>query len=250
LRIRGKCHYIQQILIETGLFEVEEKTMSLGILGRKVGMTQIFDDNGALVPVTVRDTSECVISQVKTQDKDGYQALQVAVGGCKPQNVNKATAGHFKKAGVAAKKIRQELRLSSDTDMNTFKTGQTLNVGMFQKGDKVDVVGTSKGRGTQGVMKRWGFHGADATHGVSDYFRHGGSNGANTFPGKVIKNKGMPGRMGDVRVTTLNLKVLDVKETENLLLVKGTVPGHINSWVMVRPTNRKVAPTDRTFVKA
>ncbi|MFM8270658.1 MAG: 50S ribosomal protein L3 [Pseudomonadota bacterium] len=224
--------------------------MALGILGRKVGMTQIFDETGALVPVTVIDTTDCMISQVKTQDKDGYQALQVAVGNRKPQNINKATAGHFKKAGMAAKTQRQEFRLDSTADITPFKAGQALTVGMFQKGDKVDVVGTSKGRGTQGVVKRWGFHGADATHGVSDYFRHGGSNGANTFPGKVIKNKGMPGRMGDVRTTTLNLKVLDVKETENLLLVKGTVPGHINSWVMVRPTNRKVAPTGRTYVKA
>lgn len=224
--------------------------MALGILGRKVGMTQIFDDNGALVPVTVIDTTDCMISQVKTQDKDGYQALQVAIGNRKPQNINKATAGHFKKAGMAAKTQRREFRLDSTTDISAFKAGASLNVAMFQKGDKVDVVGTSKGRGTQGVVKRWGFHGADATHGVSDYFRHGGSNGANTFPGKVIKNKGMPGRMGDVKTTTLNLKVLDVKESENLILVKGTVPGHINSWVMVRPTNRKMTPTGRTYVKA
>lgn len=224
--------------------------MSHGILGRKVGMTQIFDDKGALVPVTVIDTTDCVLSQVKTQDNDGYQALQVSVGNCKPQNVNKASAGHFKKAGTAAKRWRQEFRLSSDADLSAFKAGQTLHVGMFQKGDHVDVVGTSKGRGTQGVVKRWGFHGADATHGVSDYFRHGGSNGANTFPGKVIKNKGMPGRMGNVRTTTLNLKVLDVKENENLLLVKGTVPGHNNAWVIVRPTNRRPLPTGRTLVKS
>ena len=223
--------------------------MALGILGRKVGMTQVFDDNGALVPVTVIDTSDCMISQVKTQDKEGYQAIQVAFGARKPQNVNKATAGHFKKAGFAAKQLRKEFRLDSQVDLSQFKTGSALNVGMFQKGDKVDVIGTSKGRGTQGVVKRWGFHGADATHGVSDYFRHGGSNGANTFPGKVIKNKGMPGRMGDVRTTTLNLRVLDVKEGENLLLVRGCVPGHINSFVMVRPTTRKPVPAGRTLVK-
>lgn len=223
--------------------------MAIGILGRKVGMTQIFDESGALVPVTVIDTSDCLISQVKTQDKEGYQAIQVAVGSRKPQNVNKATAGHFKKAGFAAKSWRQEFRLATQEDVNQFKAGAALNVAMFQKGDKVDVIGTSKGRGTQGVVKRWGFHGADATHGVSDYFRHGGSNGANTFPGRVIKNKGMPGRMGNVRTTTLNLKVLDVKETENLLLVKGNVPGHINSLVMVRPTNRKPNPTGRTLIK-
>ncbi|NDC24757.1 MAG: 50S ribosomal protein L3, partial [Proteobacteria bacterium] len=155
---------------------------------------------------------------------------------------------HFKKAGVAAKQLTQEFRLNSTDDISNFKAGQEMNVGMFQKGDRVDVVGTSKGRGTAGVMKRWNFHGADATHGVSDYFRHGGSNGANTFPGRVIKNKGMPGRMGDVRTTTLNLKVLDVKETEKLIFVKGNVPGHINSWVMVRPTNRRPAPTGRAAV--
>jgi large subunit ribosomal protein L3 len=224
--------------------------MTLGILGKKVGMTQIFDENGALVPVTVIDTSDCAVSQVKTMDKDGYQALQVAIGNKKPQNVKKASAGHFKKAGLAAKELQKEFRLADSSDASAFKTGQVLNVAMFQKGDKVDVVGTSKGRGTQGVVKRWGFHGADATHGVSDYFRHGGSNGANTFPGRVIKNKGMPGRMGNVRTTTLNLKVLEVKEAENLLLVKGAVPGHINSWVMVRPTNRRPVPEGRTLVKA
>lgn len=224
--------------------------MGLGILGRKVGMTQVFDDTGALVPVTVIDTSECLISQVKTADKEGYTAVQVAVGAKKPQNVKKAAAGHFKKAGMAAKQWSREFRLPNTTDVTAFKSGQTLNVGMFQKGDKVDVVGTSKGRGTQGVVKRWGFHGADATHGVSDYFRHGGSNGANTFPGRVIKNKGMPGRMGDVKTTTLNLKVVDVKESDNLLLVRGTIPGHINSWVMVRHTNRRPTPAERTWVKA
>lgn len=224
--------------------------MTLGILGKKVGMTQIFDDNGFLVPVTVIDTSDCTVSQVKTMDKEGYQALQVAIGERKPQNVKKATAGHFKKAGVPAKAVQKEFRLADDADLSVFKSGQVLNVGMFQKGDKVDVVGTSKGRGTQGVMKRWGYHGADATHGVSDYFRHGGSNGANTFPGRVIKNKGMPGRMGNVKTTTLNLKVMDVKEAENLILVKGTIPGHNNSWVVVRPTNRKPTPQERTYVKA
>jgi len=223
--------------------------MALGILGRKVGMTQIFDDNGALVPVTVIDTSECMVSQVKTKDNDGYQALQVSFENRKPQNINKSTAGHFKKAGVAAKRLVKEFRMSSTEDISNFKAGQALNVGMFQKGDRVDVVGTSKGRGTAGVMKRWNFHGADATHGVSDYFRHGGSNGANTFPGRVIKNKGMPGHMGDVRTTTLNLRVLDVKESDNLLFVKGNVPGHINAWVMVRPTNRRPAPAGRTVVK-
>jgi len=224
--------------------------MALGILGKKVGMTQIFDESGALVPVTVIDTSNCTISQVKTLDKNGYQALQVAVGERKPQNVKKACAGHFKKAGVSAKAVQKEFRLENESDLSSFKPGQLLNVAMFQKGDNVDVVGTSKGRGTQGVVKRWGFHGADATHGVSDYFRHGGSNGANTFPGRVIKNKGMPGRMGNVRTTAMNLKVMDVNESENLLILKGTIPGHLNSWVMVRPTNRKPAPKDRTLVKA
>lgn len=224
--------------------------MKLGILGRKVGMTQVFDETGNLVPVTVVDTSDCRISQVKTKDNDGYQAIQVAFGERKPQNVNKATAGHFKKAGVVAKRRRTEFRICDKEDISNFKSGLEMYVGMFQKGDRVDVVGTSKGRGYTGVVKRFGFHGGDATHGVSDYFRHGGSNGANTFPGRVIKNKGMPGQHGNVRTTVLDLRVEDVKTDQNLIFIKGSVPGHINSLVLVRPTNRKPAPKDRTYVRA
>lgn len=223
--------------------------MKYGILGRKVGMTQVFDENGGLIPVTVIDTTGCTITQVKTLDKEGYQAIQLSYGTRKPQNINKATAGHFKKAGVVAKPHLQELRFDDKTDLTTFKAGSAINAGVFQKGDKVDVIGTSRGRGFTGVIKRFGFHGGDATHGVSDYFRHGGSNGANTCPGRVIKLKGMPGQMGNVRFTAIGLKVQEVRDTENLILVRGSVPGPKNGLVTVRPSSRKPVPTERSFVK-
>lgn len=223
--------------------------MKYGILGRKVGMTQIFDENGALIPVTVIDTKDCVITQVKTLDTDGYQAVQIAYGTRKPQNVNKARAGHFKKAGVAAKPHLRELRFDDKTDVSTLKAGTPVNVGVFQKGDIVDIIGTSKGRGYTGVVKRFGFHGGDATHGVSDYFRHGGSNGANTCPGRVIKLKGMPGQMGNVQETAIGLKVIDVRDADSLILVRGSVPGPKNGLVTVRPSSRRPLPTGREFVK-
>lgn len=224
--------------------------MKLGIFGRKVGMTQIFDDAGIAVPITVIDAKECFIAQVKTKQVDGYNALQLAYGNCKPQNVSKPRAGHFKKAGVQAKSNLKELRFEDDADMTQFKAGQNLNPGMFQKGDTVDIVGTSKGLGFTGVVKRYGWHGADATHGASKYFRHGGSNGTNTFPGKVLKNKGAPGHTGNSPVTTIGLKVIDVDEKENLILVKGAVPGPNTGAVFIRPTNRKPTPAERTFVRA
>lgn len=223
--------------------------MKYGILGRKVGMTQVFDETGALIPVTVIDTRDCTITQVKTLDKEGYQAVQLAWGNRKPQNVNKARAGHFKKAGIAAKPHLKELRFADSVDLSTLKAGTPVNVGVFQKGDIVDVVGTSRGRGYTGVVKRFGFHGGDATHGVSDYFRHGGSNGANTCPGRVIKLKGMPGQMGNVQETAIGLRVQDVREGENLILVRGSVPGPKNGLVTVRPSSRKPLPTNRAFVK-
>lgn len=223
--------------------------MKLGIFGRKVGMTQVFDETGAVVPVTVIDAKDCYIAQVKTKQTDGYNALQLAYGNCKPQNVNKPRTGHFKKAGVQAKARLKEMRFDDADDMTQFKAGQVLNPAMFQKGDRIDVVALSKGLGFTGVVKRYGWHGADATHGASKYFRHGGSNGTNTFPGKVLKNKGAPGHNGNSPVTTLGLKVVDVLE-DNLILVKGAVPGANSGSVFLRPTNRQPAPKDRTLVRA
>ena len=224
--------------------------MRLGIFGKKVGMTQIFDEVGNAVPVTVIDTKDCFITQVKSKATDGYNALQFGFGSCKPQNANKAKVGHFKKASVPVKSCLRELRFDDASDMATFKPGQNLTAGMFQKGDRIDVIGTSKGLGFTGVVKRYGWHGADATHGASKYYRHGGSNGTNTFPGKVLKNKGAPGHNGNSLVTTIGLSVADVIEKENLVLLRGAVPGANGSPVFVRFTNRKPAPGERAYVSA
>ncbi len=223
--------------------------MRIGILGRKVGMTQVFDEKGSLIPITVVDTTGCVVSQVKTKDKDGYTAVQLAFGEMKPQNVTKAKAGHFKKASSPAKRFLQELRLDDADDIAPLKAGQSLSAGIFQKGDKVDVTGTTRGRGFAGVIKRFGFHGKDATHGTHEYFRHPGSAGTNTFPGRIMKNKGMPGHMGDVRMTSQNMVVVDVKPEENLLFIRGGIPGARNSKVLVRLAVKKLSK-GRTLTSA
>jgi large subunit ribosomal protein L3 len=221
--------------------------MRLGILGRKVGMTQIFDETGGTVPVTVIDTTDCYVTQLKTKQTDGYTAIQVAFGERKPQNVTKARTGHFKKASVPARAIIKEIRVEDGNDISQLKPGQKLTPTMFVKGDRVDVIGLSKGRGFQGVMKRHGFHGADATHGVHEYFRHGGSAGTNTFPGRILKNKGMPGHMGDAKTTCINLEVVSVDEKENLLLLRGAIPGARSGVVLIRSTKKAKAPTDRKW---
>ncbi|MBI4404753.1 MAG: 50S ribosomal protein L3 [Deltaproteobacteria bacterium] len=223
--------------------------MRLGILGKKVGMTQIFDGQGAVVPVTVVDTTGCVITQVKRKEKDGYSALQVAFGERKPQNVNKARTGHFKKAQVAPKAALREIRVQVDEEIAHVKPGQKLLATMFAKGDRVDVIGVTKGKGFQGVVKRHGFHGADASHGVHEYFRHGGSAGTNTFPGRILKNKGMPGQTGNVPRTTQNVEVAEVKENENLILLRGAIPGPNNGMVVIRSTKKAPFPEGRTWAE-
>jgi len=221
--------------------------MRLGIIGKKVGQTQIFDENGINIPVTVIDTTDCVVTQVKTKDVDGYTAVQVGYGTRKPQNVNKPISGHLKKAGVGPKARVKEIRFNDSDDMSGFTPGAKLNVAMFQVGDLVDVTATTIGRGFQGVMKRHGFHGADATHGVHTYFRHGGSAGTNTFPGRILKNKGMPGQMGNVPRTIQKLKVVAIHPEQNLILVRGAVPGPKTGAVLVRSTIKKPDPTGRTL---
>ncbi len=223
--------------------------MRLGIYGKKVGMTQVFDEKGGIHAVTVVDTSGCHITQVKTTDKEGYAALQVGFGEAKPQNIGKALAGHLKKAGVAPRMQFGELRFEANDDMTQFKAGQRLLASMFEKGDRIDAIGVTIGRGFTGVMKRWNYHGKHATHGTSKYFRHGGSNGSNTFPGRVLKNKGMPGQYGNENVTIPNLQVFEVRGEENLILVKGAVPGANNSIVCLRTTKRtNKKPEGRTLV--
>ncbi len=225
--------------------------MKLGIVGKKVGMTTIFNEAGLTVPITVVDTSDCYVTQVKTKETDGYAALQVAYGFRKPQNVDKARLGHYKKANVPARLRSKEIRVELTDDLSQFKAGQKLSASMFAKGDIVDVIGTTKGKGFAGVMKRYHWHGADATHGVSKYFRHGGSNGANTFPGRVLKSKGMPGQLGNSPRTIQKLTIVEVRPDENLIFIKGGIPGPDGGYVTIRPASKiHVKPAERTYVLA
>jgi len=223
--------------------------MRVGIIGKKVGMTQIFEADGTCVPVTVVDTADCAVTQLKTKEKDGYAALQVAFGKKKPQTMNKPLKGHFKKASVPPKAAIKEIRLESPDLPENVKPGKTLAVNMFAKGDAVDVTGISKGKGFQGVMKRYGFAGGKATHGVHEAFRHGGSVGMCQDPGRIFKNTKMPGQMGNAQRTAQNITVVDVRPKEKLLLLKGAIPGGKNSIVLIQSAKKKPAPKDRAWVR-
>ncbi|MFC3194250.1 50S ribosomal protein L3 [Marinicella sediminis] len=204
--------------------------MSLGIIGKKVGMTRVFNDKGESVPVTVINVEPNVVAQVKTVESDGYNAVQITTGGRKASKVNAPAAGHYKKAGVEAGSITREFRTDQE-----FAAGDTLALSMFEDGQKVRVTGTSKGKGFQGVIKRYNFHMQDATHGNSLSHRAPGSIGQCQTPGRVFKGKKMSGHMGAERVTTKNLEVVKVDQDNNLILIKGAVPGAKTSTVIVRP---------------
>ena len=208
----------------------ETKTVK-GLLGKKLGMTQGWDENNKLVPITVIEAGENVITQIKNQDSDGYKAIQVAYGAIDPRKTDKPTAGHFAKAGVTPRRFVAEIRTA---DADNYSVGQALGVDLFEVGTKVDVVGTSKGKGFAGGMKRHGFAGVSASHGAHRNHRKPGSIGAGTTPAKVIKGKKMPGRMGADRVTMLNLTLHGVDLERGLLLVKGAVPGPKGQLVFVR----------------
>ena len=207
------------------------------IYGKKLGMTRTFTDDGQSVPVTVLELGPDVIHQVKTKAKDGYSAIQVGFGQTKPQRVNKPLCAHFAVAEKGMPCFVGEIRLEGDADESSFKVGDVLTVGdMFAVGSKVDVSGTTSGKGFAGVMKRHNMAGFPATHGTHEYFRHGGSIGNRKFPGRVFKNKRMPGHMGCDNVTQQGLTVVAVRPEENLLLVRGSVPGAKNGYVFVRPS--------------
>ena len=203
----------------------------LGIIGRKLGMTQIFLEDGSLIPVTVVQAGPCSVVQKKTKEKDGYNAIQLGFLPKKGSRVNKPLSGHFKKASVSPCYYLKEIRTD---DIEGYEVGQEVNVNIFKPGDIVDVTGWSKGRGFSGVMKRHGFHGAPGSHGTHEYFRHGGSVGSATYPHHVFKGKRMPGHYGNQRITIQNIKVIDVKEDQNLILLKGGIPGSPNGWVIIR----------------
>lgn len=202
-----------------------------GILGTKLGMTQVFDDNNRIVPVTVVAAGPCVVTQVRTPDHDGYSAVQLAYGAIDPRKVNKPVAGHFAKAGVTPRRHLVELRT---TDAGEYEVGQELTAEVFEAGAVVDVVGTTKGKGTAGVMKRHGFHGLSSSHGTQRKHRSPGSIGGCATPARVFKGLRMAGRMGNERVTTQNLTVHRVDSDAGLLLIKGAVPGPKGGLVLVK----------------
>jgi large subunit ribosomal protein L3 len=201
------------------------------LIGRKIGMTQVYDDAGNLAAVTVIELGPCRVVQVKTAETDGYSAVQLGFGHRKPKNVNRPLSGHYAKAGLAPAQVLREVRAAGDEGL---EAGQEIKADIFQAGERVDITGTTKGRGTAGVIKRWGFHGAPETHGAKKIHRHGGSLGPGTWPARVIKGRRMAGRYGADRRTVKSLRVVKVDLERNLLLVSGAVPGHKNSICYVR----------------
>ena len=207
--------------------------MKKGLIGKKIGMTQIFDEAGNVIPVTVVEAGPCTVTQIKTVENDGYQAVQVGFGDVKGSRVNKPMKGHFDKADVAPKKTLKEFRLDS---IDGIEVGNILKADTFEVGEIVDVKGTSKGHGTAGAIKRWNFSRLRMTHGTGPNHRHAGSLGACSSPSRVFKGKKMPGHMGNVRVTVQNLEIVKIDVENNVILVKGAVPGPKKSLVMIKET--------------
>lgn len=207
--------------------------MQKGLIGKKIGMTQIFDDNGNVIPVTVVEAGPCTVVQKKTVENDGYEAVQVGFGEVKISRVNKPKAGHFKKADVAPKKVLKEFRLADTSALNV---GDILKADVFAVGDRVDVVGTSKGKGTAGAIKRWNFSRLKETHGSGPVARHAGSLGACSDPSRVFKGKKLAGHLGAERVTVQNLDIVKVDAENNLIAVKGAIPGPKGGIVVLADT--------------
>jgi large subunit ribosomal protein L3 len=204
---------------------------TVGIIGRKLGMTQVFREDGSVVPVTVVEAGPCSVVQKKTKERDGYNALQLGFLPKKPERVNRPLSGQFKKAGAGPFHHLKEFRVDV---VDGYEMGQVITLDLFKPGDTVDVVGLSKGKGFAGVVKRHGFRGSPGSHGTHEYFRHGGSVGSATYPHHVFKGKRMPGHHGNQRITLHNITVLDVREEQHLILLKGGIPGSRNGWVLIR----------------
>ena len=205
--------------------------MVTGLIGKKVGMTQVFGADGVVAPVTVLKAGPCVVAQVKTAGTDGYESVQLGLVDAKPTKENKPSQGHFKEAGVPATRVRREVRLKAGGD--PVKAGDQVNVSMFADGERVDVIGTSRGKGFQGVVKRHHFAGGRMSHG-SMFHRAPGSIGASSYPSRVVKGMRMGGHMGNKQITVRNLKVVRVDAENNLLLLEGSVPGGPNAVVVIR----------------
>lgn len=209
--------------------------MKKGLIGKKIGMTQIFDENGNMVPVTVIEAGPCVVVQKKTTENDGYEAVQVGYGDAKANKVTKPMGGHFKKADVAPKKVLKEFRLDDTSAVNV---GDILKADIFAAGEYVDVVGKSKGKGTAGVIKRWNFARLRESHGTGPVARHGGSLGV-IDPARIFKGKKMAGHLGTERVTVQNLSVVKVDAENNLIAIKGSVPGPKGGIVVIADSVKK-----------
>ena len=205
--------------------------MKKGIIGKKLGMTQIFDEKGNVVPVTLIEAGPCAVVQKKTIENDGYEAVQLAFEDVSKKNVTKARQGHFAKAGVTPKRHLKEFRLD---DISNLEAGSVVTVDTFAAGEKVDITGITKGRGYSGCVKRWGHHILKMTHGTGPVHREVGSLGANSSPSRVFKNRHMPGQYGNERVTIQNLEIVKVDAERNLLLIKGNVPGAKGSILTIR----------------
>lgn len=205
--------------------------MKKGIIGKKIGMTQIFDEKGKVIPVTVVEAGPCVITQKKTKENDGYEAVQMGYGDMKPQRLTKPLAGHFKKGDVAPKKTLREFRFEDISEMNV---GDLVKADAFEAGEKVDVCGISKGKGYSGVIKRWNFHRLKESHGSGPVVRHGGSTGACSSPSRVWKGLKMAGHLGTDKVTVQNLTIAKIDVENNLIAIKGAVPGPKGGVVIVR----------------
>ncbi len=215
-------------------------TADFGLLGKKIGMTQVFNPDGALVGVTAVEVGPCVVVQKKTEETDGYTAVQLGFDDKPERKTNHPMAGKFKKVDIAPKRHLQEFRISSEV-AGKLEVGQVLNADVFSVGDKIDVSGLSKGKGFTGVMKRYGYHGAKATHGVHECFRHGGSLGQNMTPGRVMKGKKMAGHHGNKRITIQNLEVMRVFTEDNIIFIRGPIPGGHKTLLTIRPAVKKTA---------
>ena len=207
--------------------------MNKAIIGKKLGMTQIFSPDGKVIPVTVVEAGPCPVVQIKTKERDGYEAVKVGFGKVEEKNLNKPQAGQFKKAGVEPQKVLKEFKFD---DVSAYAVGSVITVDTFAEGDKVDVVGYTKGHGFSGVIKRWNQHRLMSTHGVGPVHREVGSMGANSSPSRVFKNKHMPGQYGNERVTIQNLEVVKVDAARNVLLIKGAIPGPKGGIITVTNT--------------
>ena len=210
--------------------------MLKGLIGRKIGMTQIFDESGRAIPVTLLEAGPCFVSQVKNAETDGYSAVQLAYGEVKPKRLSKAQLGHLKANNLPPVRVLREFRTKKLEDINP---GDELKASVFAAGEYVDVIGTSKGKGFAGAMKRHGFHGGPATHGQSDRQRSPGSSGSGTTPGRVYKGKRRPGHMGDVQVTSSHIRVAMVDPERNLIAVQGSVPGAKGGTVVIKEARKQ-----------